>query len=105
MYWEEFVKGVVNPNEAQIGNLALQAIATQSGGRVLNSNNNVAMLIATAAAEADAYYVLTIDTAPADHPDDTTHSRLPSKAPGSPLEPAPATTPNRNRVTAHQLAH
>ena len=66
-YYEEFLKGVAAPKDAQAGNLSLQVIATQSGGRVFNSNNDLAGLIATAAADASTYYVLSIETPPAEH--------------------------------------
>ncbi|NYF78197.1 VWA domain-containing protein [Granulicella arctica] len=69
-YYESFLKGVALPKDAEAGNLSLQVIATQSGGRVLNSNNDVAALISSAAAEANSYYVLTIDSPPAEHPDE-----------------------------------
>ncbi len=70
LYYEEFVKGVKKPGQVQIGNLALQAIATQTGGRVLNSNNDVAGEIATCVADASAFYVLTFDGLPGDGPDE-----------------------------------
>ncbi len=82
MYYKEFLKGVAAPNDAQIGNLALQAIAVQSGGRVLNSNNDTAMLIANAATDADSYYVLTLDTPPADHPDEYHALQVTMERPG-----------------------
>jgi VWFA-related protein len=69
-YYEEFVKGVKKPSQVQIGNLALQAIATQTGGRVLTSNNDVAGEIATAAADANTFYVLTFEGLPGDGPDE-----------------------------------
>jgi len=70
IYYEEFLKGVAKPKDAQAGNLALQVIATQSGGRVLNANNDLAGLIATAAADANSYYVLSIETPAAEHVDE-----------------------------------
>lgn len=69
-YYEEFVKGVKKPGQVQMGNLALQVIATQSGGRVFNSNNDVAGEIAAAIADANAFYVLTFDGLPGDGPDE-----------------------------------
>lgn len=69
-YYEQFVKGVKKPGQAQIGNLALQAIATQSGGRVLNSDNDVAGEIATCVADSNAFYVLTFEGLPGDGPDE-----------------------------------
>jgi VWFA-related protein len=69
-YYEEFVKGVKKPGQVQIGNLGLQVIATQTGGRVFNSSNDVAGEIASAVADANAYYVLTFDGLPGDGPNE-----------------------------------
>jgi VWFA-related protein len=69
-YYEEFVKGVKKPNQVRLGNLSLQVIATQSGGRVLISNNDVAGEIATAVADANAFYVLTFDGLVGDGPNE-----------------------------------
>jgi VWFA-related protein len=69
-YYQEFLKGVKSWKQALFGNLALQVIATHSGGRVLNSNNDVAGEVETCIRDTDAYYVLTFDAQPADGPDD-----------------------------------
>ena len=69
-YYQEFLKGVKSPQQAVFGDLALQVLATQSGGRVLNSNNDVAGEIETCVRDADAYYVLSFDAPPADGPND-----------------------------------
>jgi VWFA-related protein len=69
-YYEEYVKGVKKPSQVQLANLALQVIATQSGGRVLNSSNDVAGEIASVVADANAFYVLTFDGLPGDGPNE-----------------------------------
>jgi VWFA-related protein len=69
-YYEEFVKGVKKPRQVQIGNLALQVLATQSGGRVLSSNNDITGEIAACVADANAFYVLTFDSLLGDGPDE-----------------------------------
>jgi VWFA-related protein len=69
-YWESFIKGVRSAKGAQIGNLALQVLAFQSGGRVLNSNNDVAGEIETSVRDADTYYILSFAPEPADGPND-----------------------------------
>jgi VWFA-related protein len=69
-YYEEFVKGVKKERQVQVGNLGLQVIAAQSGGRVLNSDNDVASEIASAAADANAFYVLTFDGLAGDGPNE-----------------------------------
>jgi VWFA-related protein len=60
-YYEQFVKGVKKAGQVQIANLSLQVLATQSGGRVLISDNDVAGEIAKCIADANAFYVLTFE--------------------------------------------
>jgi len=69
-YYETFLKPVRKANNAEGGDLMLPVLAEQSGGRVLNSNNDVASEIRTCAADADNYYVLSVDPLPADGPND-----------------------------------
>jgi VWFA-related protein len=61
-YWEEFLKGVRMPRDVQIANLGLQVLAYQSGGRVLNSSNDVEGEIATCVTDASAFYILSFDS-------------------------------------------
>ena len=69
-YWESFIKGVRSAKDAKIGNLALQVLAFQSGGRVLNSNNDVTGEIETCVRDANSYYILSFAPEPADGPYD-----------------------------------
>jgi VWFA-related protein len=69
-YYETFLKGVKKPSQVQIGNLGLQVLAHQSGGRVLNSSNDVAGEIATCVTDASAFYVITFDGLPGDGPNE-----------------------------------
>jgi VWFA-related protein len=69
-YWQGFVKGVPAAKKVEGGNLALQVLATQSGGRVLNSSNDLTSLIASCMVDAKAYYTLSFEAPPADHPDE-----------------------------------
>ncbi len=55
-YYQEFLKGVAKPSQMQIGDLLLEVLATGTGGRVMNSSNDVAKLITNAAADSDAFY-------------------------------------------------
>jgi VWFA-related protein len=82
-YYQDFVKGVKKSAQAQIGNLALQAIAIQTGGRVLNSNNDVAGEIANDVADANAFYVLTFDGLPGDGPNEYHSLEIKLDRPGS----------------------
>lgn len=66
-YYQGFLKGVKKPSQAGSGNLALQVLATQSGGRVLNSSNDLLGELNSCVADASAYYSMSFDSAPADH--------------------------------------
>ncbi len=54
--WEAFVKGIGKPKEANWGNLALQVIATQSGGLALTISNDVAAQLQKCVADTESYY-------------------------------------------------
>ncbi|HEX4810150.1 MAG TPA: VWA domain-containing protein [Bryobacteraceae bacterium] len=74
-YYAEFLKGVTLPKHAVFGDLGLQVFAIHSGGRVLNSSNDVSSEIETcirdaSAYDASAYYVLSFDANPADGPNE-----------------------------------
>lgn len=63
-YYQSFLKGIRKPSETGFGNLALQVIATQTGGQVLNSNNDVSELMKQAVSDANAYYELSFEPVP-----------------------------------------
>ncbi len=65
-FYEEFLKGVTSAEHAMPGDLGLQVLAVQSGGRVLNSSNDLTAEIAHCTADAEAFYVLSFDAARAD---------------------------------------
>ncbi|HZD49435.1 MAG TPA: VWA domain-containing protein [Silvibacterium sp.] len=62
-YYEEYLKGVSKPSQVNAGNLALQVLATQSGGLVLNSSNDVTALLQQAFADANAWYEISFQSA------------------------------------------
>jgi VWFA-related protein len=70
IYYREFLKGMSSPKNAQLGNLALQVFATQTGGQVLFGSNSIHDLLARCMADANAFYVLTIPEAPSDRGND-----------------------------------
>jgi VWFA-related protein len=65
-YYQEFLKGVTGSNRVDMGNLALQVIATQSGGLVTYGSNSIVAGLDRSVADLSAYYVLSMETAPAD---------------------------------------
>ena len=64
-YYQDFLKGVSNPAQTQLGNLGLQVLAEQSGGLVLNSSDVVASL-RESVADAGHYYELAFQPKPTD---------------------------------------
>ncbi|WP_035346816.1 VWA domain-containing protein [Edaphobacter aggregans] len=64
-YYMSFVKGVAKPRDAGFGKLALQVLATQTGGLVVNSND-LTELFGRCVKDAEAYYEIAFVPAP-DH--------------------------------------
>lgn len=62
-YYQQFLNGVKRPSDVSIGNLGLQVIATQTGGRVLNSTD-VAALLQQCVADNVAYYRMSFEPPP-----------------------------------------
>ena len=71
--WESFVKPPTKWDQANPGNLALQALAIQSGGQVLNSSNDVAGEVDKCMQDGKAWYTVTFDAETAEKPE-TWHS-------------------------------
>jgi VWFA-related protein len=69
-YYESFLKGVTAANKTQNGNLGLQVLAIQSGGQVLTGSNDVTSSIVSCMADAKAFYTISFDSPPADHPNE-----------------------------------
>lgn len=59
-YYEEFLKGVQKPSQAQLGNLGLQVLAVGSGGLALSSSNDVRGLLNKAMRDTTAEYQITL---------------------------------------------
>lgn len=59
-YYENFLKGVRRPGEVDSGDLGLQVIALQSGGRAVNSND-LGMLLNKSYADLKSYYQLSFE--------------------------------------------
>jgi VWFA-related protein len=59
--YETYLKGVKEPSQTNLGDLALQVLAVQSGGSAFQGNNDVKGMLEKAFADADAYYELSFD--------------------------------------------
>jgi VWFA-related protein len=69
-YYQDFVKGVPSANRIQNGNLAVQVLAVQSGGKVINMSNDLPDSVKRCIEDRKAYYTLTFNAPVADHPDE-----------------------------------
>ncbi len=67
-YYEEFLKGVRKPSQAQIGDLGLQVLAVQSGGLALSSSNDVSALLKRCAEDLKTSYEISFIPPPPDAP-------------------------------------
>jgi VWFA-related protein len=62
-YWENFVKGVSKPRQAQVGNLGLQVLTTQSGGVVFSFDNDITGALRRCLADTRASYEISFEPA------------------------------------------
>jgi VWFA-related protein len=69
-YYKEFLKGVSKPSQVNVGNLALQVLAVQSGGLAFNSNNDLGSILRQCVDDAAPYYEITFDQPAAEKPDE-----------------------------------
>ncbi|MGA3087280.1 MAG: VWA domain-containing protein [Terriglobales bacterium] len=81
-YYEQFLKGVSSASRVVPGNLGLQVLSVQSGGRVFTSSNDLTAAIADCVADAGVFYVLSFDSLPADHADEYHALRVTVDKPG-----------------------
>lgn len=81
-YYQDFLKGVSRANQVVVGDLGLEVLATQSGGLALNASNDIVSLLQQCMADAEAYYELSFDPAPADHRDEYHHLEILVAKPG-----------------------
>ena len=81
-YYEQFVKGITKPSQAQLGNLSLQVLAEQSGGKVFSSSNDTAALLTHALDDGKAYYELAYTPPASERPGEYHHIEVKLADPG-----------------------
>jgi VWFA-related protein len=69
-YYQEFLKPVAEWKNAQAANMALQVLATQTGGLVLNGSSDITAQVERCVADANTFYTLTIEPPPAEKPNE-----------------------------------
>ncbi len=65
-YYQGFLNGVKKPNDVQLGNLALQVIAVQSGGLALTAGNDITSRLQQCMPTPHAYYRISYEAPPPD---------------------------------------
>jgi VWFA-related protein len=68
--YQDYLKGVKSPRDSDPGDLALKVLATQTGGRVLGPNNDLASQIERCIADANNFYRISFDPPSTDQADD-----------------------------------
>jgi VWFA-related protein len=68
MQWQDYLKPVRDAKHSNPGNLALQVLATQTGGLVQFGSNDIAGEVSRCVADGTAWYRLTLDPQRADSP-------------------------------------
>jgi VWFA-related protein len=81
-YYQNFVKGVARPDDAQLADLSVQVLSAQTGGLALVSNNDVAGMIQKCIADANSWYEISFDPPPADKPNEYHHIEVRLDQPG-----------------------
>ena len=82
-YYKIYLKGVSDVNKAAVGNLALQVLAEQSGGRVVTySNVYLSGEVANCVAGIGTYYFLSFDALPANRMDEYHSLKIKVDKPG-----------------------
>jgi VWFA-related protein len=72
-WWQSYAKGITKVSQADWGNLALQVIATQSGGLALTTSNDIAASAKECVDDALAYYEISFAPPLDQKPDEYHH--------------------------------
>ncbi len=68
--YKNYLGGVTRVKDADSGNLALQVLAVQSGGLALDPSGDMPAMMSHCIADADVYYEVSFDVAPAEKADE-----------------------------------
>lgn len=80
--YDSYLKGVPSAKQMMPPNLSLQVLATRSGGRVLTTGNDIGSQIDDCISDAKAFYVLSFESAPTEHPNEYHNLELKVNKPG-----------------------
>lgn len=82
-YYQNYLKGVTKANDAEYADLALQVLATHTGGLVEVTGMDIKGEINNAVRDAERYYTITFDARRPDQPDEYHELRLQVAKPGA----------------------
>ncbi len=80
--YQDYLKGVKSAQQAGTGNLALKVLVTQTGGKILGPDNNLAAQIDSCVADANAFYTLSFDPPRAEKPNEYHDLKVQVSQPG-----------------------
>jgi VWFA-related protein len=81
-YYKQFLEPVTKPDRVDVGDLALEVLAIQSGGLALHSTNDVTDALKQCIADAAPFYDIAIDPVQAKHPGEFHHIEIQVATPG-----------------------
>ena len=82
LLYKAFLKPVATQQQADIGNLGLKVLVTNTGGRILGPDNDLTAQINKCLADANAFYRLSFDPPPAQHADEYHDLKVQVSQPG-----------------------
>jgi VWFA-related protein len=82
LLYKSYLNGVESVRDASFMNLSRKVLAVESGGRVLDRGSDLPSQIESCVREAGAFYTLSFDPAPADHPDEYHRLKVEVSKPG-----------------------
>lgn len=80
--YRDYLRGVKSPKESDPGDLALKVLATQTGGKILGPDNNLAGQIDRCIADANNFYRISFDPPAAEHADEYHDLKVTVEKPG-----------------------
>jgi VWFA-related protein len=82
LHYQKFLKPVRTYHEAESGNMGLKVLVTQTGGRIMGPDNELAMQINRCIEDANAFYRISFDPALAEHADEYHELKIVVNKPG-----------------------
>lgn len=80
--YQAFLKGVKTFRQAEAGNLALKVLVTQSGGKIMWPDNDIAAQIERCVGDANVFYRISFNPPPAEHVDEYHDLKVQADQPG-----------------------